>query len=221
MGIKNANGDILLFIGDDIISCPSLLEEHLMRHERNPESNVAVLGYATWSPEVRITPFMKWLEKGGPQFKYHTIDDKNNVPWTFFYTANISLKRQFLLNNGFFDESFPYAAYEDIELGFRLNKKGLRIIYNDKAVGYHYHFTSLSNSLRRMEKAGESLRIYNLKTGISKSGYKETPLLNKIISYLKFNIYKLIGCTFENYLILPAVYSYLMDWSRRKGYLKK
>ena len=101
-----------------------------------------MLGYVTWSPEIKVTPFMRWLERGGPQFKYWTINNPQNVSWRHLYTANISFKRQFLLEDGFFDEDFPNAAYEDTELGYRLHQRGLRIVYNKRAVAYHYHAIS-------------------------------------------------------------------------------
>ena len=114
LGIKNANGKIILFIGDDIIATPNLIVEHMKRHLTNPEVNIAILGYVTWSPELRITPFMRWLENGGPQFSYHELKDKEALGHGYFYTCNISLKRHFLLTHGLFDERCKYAAYEDL-----------------------------------------------------------------------------------------------------------
>ena len=59
LGIREAQGNLVLFIGDDIIVTPTLLAEHLAWHKKYPEENVAVLGYVTWSPEIKITPFMR------------------------------------------------------------------------------------------------------------------------------------------------------------------
>ena len=96
VGIKNAEGRIILFIGDDIIAAPNLLEEHIKWHNKYPDDNVAVLGYVTWSPEIEITPFMRWLENGGPQFHFWQIKDKIDVDTSkYFYTSNISVKRKF------------------------------------------------------------------------------------------------------------------------------
>jgi len=138
IGIKNSRGEIVLFINDDIIATPSLINEHLKFHDKNPDKKIAVLGYATWHPKLKITPFMYWLENGGPQFDYSGIDS-GKTDWRRFYTCNISLKKDFLLTYGLFDEDFPYASYEDIELGYRLADRGLAILYNRNAIGYHYH----------------------------------------------------------------------------------
>lgn len=164
VGIRNANGKIVLFIGDDIIITPSLLEEHLKWHKEHTEDNIAVLGYITWSPEIEITPFMDWLENGGPQFHFWQIKDKVEVDaWRYFYTSNISLKKTFLLKNGLFDEDFKYAAYEDIELGSRLQKRGMLIRYNKNAIGYHYHPFNLNKYCNRMLYLGSSAVILSNK----------------------------------------------------------
>jgi glycosyltransferase involved in cell wall biosynthesis len=167
VGIRNAKGRIILFMGDDSIATPTLLEEHADWHMRYPGPSVAVLGYVTWSPEIEVTPFMRWLENGGPQFAFHEIGEATEVdPVTYFYTCNISLKRAFLLDmDGFFDEEFPSAAWEDIELGHRLKGKGLVLKYNKKAVSYHHHATSVEDAYRRMMRVGETRRILRRKMG--------------------------------------------------------
>lgn len=138
IGIKNSRGEIVLFINDDIIVTPSLIQEHIKSHRKSPDPRIAVLGYVTWHPEIKVTPLMDWLENGGPQFDYDGIES-DKTDWKRFYTCNISLKKDFLINNGLFDEDFPHASFEDIELGYRLAKKRLVILYNKNAMGYHYH----------------------------------------------------------------------------------
>ena len=101
---------------------------------------------------------MKFLEKG-PQFAYFKIQDKTEIDYKFFYSSNLSLKTEVILNNGIFDERFPYAAWEDIELGYRLQKNSLKIYYNKNAIAYHYHPTSISHAKMRMQRVGKSLKI--------------------------------------------------------------
>lgn len=59
------------------------------------------------------------------------------------------------------------AAHEDIELGYRLRQKGLRIIYNDQALADHYHVVTLSNACRRAYERG--LNFHMLSENIPKS----------------------------------------------------
>jgi glycosyltransferase involved in cell wall biosynthesis len=217
-GIKNAQGKIVLFIGDDIIATQSLLEEHLNWHRNYTDKNVAVLGYVTWSPELQCTPFMGWLENGGPQFTFWKIKDWKKVDAReYFYTSNISLKRAFLLeNNGYFDEEFPYAAYEDIELGFRLKRKGMILKYNRSAIAYHYHYTSLKNACRRMIYLGESEKILGKKIGKEQKLFPKS-LFRKVLSKPKFLVCYLIATYFEKRAISANIFEYIMDYYQLVG----
>lgn len=159
VGITHAKGNILLFLGDDIIATADLIKRHSELHARYSGDHIAVLGHVTWSPEIRITNLMRWLESSGVQFGYGTIKDPENVPFNYFYTSNVSVKRRFLQNHGLFDEDFPYAAWEDIELAYRLKQKGLRILYAANAVAYHDHRVNRRTILERSRIAGEALAI--------------------------------------------------------------
>ena len=218
VGIKNAQGEIILFIGDDIIASPALLEEHFNAHQKNPEENVAALGYVTWSPEIEITPFMKWLENGGPQFHFWQIKDKIEVDThKYFYTSNISVKRKFLLeNNGFFNEEFVYAASEDIELGYRMKIKGMILKYNKNAIVYHYHYTSLKDTCQRMIKAGISNQILAKKIG-KKPKFFHKSLFRKILSKLKLTIYYFIANFYEKRAIRANIFGYVLYCYRLIG----
>jgi glycosyltransferase involved in cell wall biosynthesis len=162
-GIRLAKGEIVLIIGDDIIASPRLIEEHTAYHREYGEESTSVLGLVTWYEGTDVTPFMRWLDSGGPYFHYWQIEGKREVDYRYFYTCNISVKRDFLLENGLFDEDFPSAAWEDIELGYRLERKGHRILYNPAAVAFHHHQLSLDGVCRRAILIGESSRILHQK----------------------------------------------------------
>src|SRR2546428_8128565 len=58
LGIDHATGDLILFLGDDIIASPQLLAEHKQGHNRG--SDAAVLGYTVWASELHVTRFMRY-----------------------------------------------------------------------------------------------------------------------------------------------------------------
>ncbi len=165
-GIQRARAPLLLFLGDDIVPKDGLLEQHACWHQRFPDRAVAVLGHVTWSPELTITPYMRWLESSGQQFDYGAIEANEDVdPERFFYTANLSVKRAFVLQCAeLFDETFRHAAYEDIELGCRLALHGLVLKYNRQAGAFHHHATNVRSALRRARRCGESSVIFERKT---------------------------------------------------------
>jgi GT2 family glycosyltransferase len=157
LGMRQASAAIVLFIGDDIIAEPTLVEEHGRWHERHADPAVAVLGTVTWSPALAVTPYMRWLELSGNQFDYERIRGREDVdPARFLYTANLSLKRDFIASTGeWFDERFKHALLEDIDLGRRLAARGLRLKYNPSAVAYHDHAVTLAAYARRIERSSE------------------------------------------------------------------
>ena len=120
---------------------------------------VACLGYTGWPHDDHVTPFMDYINDYGLQFGYKLIEHGNVVPFNFFYTSNISLDRELLAAHPF-DTSFPAAAWEDIELAFRLDAKGLKIHYNASAVTRHYHPTTVDSFSRRQYTVGRSGAIF-------------------------------------------------------------
>jgi len=163
VGIRLATTDLILFTDDDIIPSTTLVAQHINWHMEFPELSAAVLGYMAWSPEVNPTPFMKWYGTDGALLDYSNLDGRTEIAEGHFYTGNISLKTVFLRQNGGFDEDFKAAAYEDIELGYRLRKAGMRLLYNYKALGYHEQFFSFADACRRSCKAAAALEVLKQK----------------------------------------------------------
>jgi GT2 family glycosyltransferase len=153
-GATVARGPWTLFLGDDILATPDLVEQHLASHAVDPGDELAVLGHVTWDPALRITPLMRWLEATGVQFAYPAMRDREPVPPGTLYSCNVSFATDFLRHHGGFDESFRRAAWEDSELQYRLERHGLRTRYNARAVAYHHHPTSLAAFARRCFVAG-------------------------------------------------------------------
>src|SRR6202023_4279595 len=104
-------------------------------------------------PRMRVTPFLRYITEHGLQFGYALIRDPEDLPFNFFYTSNLSLSRELLLAEPF-DLRFPYAAWEDIELAYRLKRRGLHLIYEPAATVAHDHPTDLARFAARQERAG-------------------------------------------------------------------
>lgn len=162
-GIREAAGEIILFTDDDIIPAPQLVAEHWRWHQRHPEPGVAVLGAMPWSPEVEATPFMKWAASEGPLFDLRGVANPSGLDWRYFFPCNISLKTRFLRENGLFDEDFRTYGWEDTELGYRLSKHGLRVLYNPRAVGYHYRRLTFAEACRRAQQVVAARSLFEQK----------------------------------------------------------
>jgi glycosyltransferase involved in cell wall biosynthesis len=159
-GVSMASGRIGIFIGDDTVPEPQFLAEHARVHrEKGEDPLVACLGYTGWPPGERVTAFMDYINDYGLQFGYRLIEHGSVVPFNFFYTSNISIDRE-LLQQYPFDTSFPAAAWEDIELAYRLDRLGLKIHYNARAVTRHYHPMTIDSFARRQRTVGKSGAIF-------------------------------------------------------------
>lgn len=220
LAIRNSKGRILLFLGDDIITAPSLIKEHLNSHNRYREENLAVLGKVVWSKEVQRTPFIRFLDKNDVQFCHPLDSNPVRESCKYFYSSNVSLKKNLLMGCGFFDEDFKYAACEDIELGYRLQKQGMLISYNEMAVGFHCHSFTLKEYCRRMSCVGKSIVIlsrkhpegFPIKTEerlAVKEILKKTfyPLIMNLVSFLDYNF----GINFHSW------YARLLEYYKSAG----
>ncbi|MCG8590426.1 MAG: glycosyltransferase [Proteobacteria bacterium] len=137
-GIARCRGDVVLFTGDDCVAAPGLLEAHLRAHTAADDDRVSILGHTTWLPSLEITPFMHYQENGGSQFAYWRISDPADTGWSYYYTTNVSTPTR-LLDVHRFEERFPAARFEDMELGYRLEGSGHRIEYHKDALVWHDH----------------------------------------------------------------------------------
>jgi glycosyltransferase involved in cell wall biosynthesis len=148
---------ITLLIGDDIFASPALVAEHLQLHLRRPAESVAGLGLTRWSEKGQsVTPFMQWLDSDGVQFDYGPLLRGKSPDWADFYTSNLSLKTE-VLKEFPFDETFPYAAMEDMELACRIEaRSGLELVFLPEALAHHLHPTTFTQACRRMVMVGES-----------------------------------------------------------------
>lgn len=161
-GAAAASGDVLLFLGDDTEPADhDLLRTHLDLHAARPEPGYGVLGRITWTPRQPVTPFMHWLENGGPQFHYCELSAGPVDAASYFYSSHASIKRSLFEQVGGFDVRFPTAAVEDTELGVRLADAGLELDYHPELLVLHDHPTTPAQSLHRSVAVGRSAALYN------------------------------------------------------------
>lgn len=151
LGAAAAAAPALVFTDDDCVPHPALLARHLA----TTAAGVATIGHIEWHPDLAVTPFMDFLCPGY-RFNYAQITDPRHATYRCFYTANVSVWQADFAAVGGFDETFPAAAYEDIELGFRLDRHGVRLVYDRDALIYHLHEMRLGPMLRSQVVNGES-----------------------------------------------------------------
>jgi glycosyltransferase involved in cell wall biosynthesis len=135
-GWAAARAPVVLFTDNDTIPVPRLVSEHLASHRSHPGEEVAVAGLVRWATGLKVTPFMRWIERG-LQFDFGSIQGEQ-ASWAHLYGANASIKRSFLERVGGYDEvRLPYL-YEDLDWGYRARRHGLRVVFNRHAVVDHW-----------------------------------------------------------------------------------
>lgn len=135
LGVKNASGELVLFLDDDVVPTPHLVSEHVIAHELHGD-RVVVLGPMLTPPDFVMQPWVRW-EQFMLTKQYDAMQaDKWQPTARQFYTGNASLLLQHIAGAPPFDVRFRRA--EDVELAYRLADQGLRFVFRPGAIGYHY-----------------------------------------------------------------------------------
>ncbi len=140
-GILAAAGETVLMLADDILPTPRLLEEHMRFHAEHPDPSVAIVGRLAQSESLPQTTFQKAWDRVINGF---LPVDVQEMDYTNFWVSNLSFKRDFMIRHGMFLD-LPAGSHEDLELGYRLQRRGLRLIFNPRAVGYHHHAETIQS----------------------------------------------------------------------------
>lgn len=134
-GVARAQGEIILFLDDDVVPAPTCIAQHLQTHAAHADE-IVVLGPMRSPPDFSMTTWVCY-EQAMLYKQYHAMQAGLWQPTARqFYTGNTSLARRHLLESGGFDETFHRA--EDVELAYRLAARRLRFVFNADAIGYHY-----------------------------------------------------------------------------------
>lgn len=146
-GIREATGEHILMVDNDIWATPSLIQAHYDAQKRI--SGGVVVGRMPISEEVPHDIwndyYRQWLDGLGRLME----ESKNDLPYRFFFTGNLSIPMSLLQRVGLFDEGFKGYSGEDTELGYRLKQAGVRMVYEPKAVGFHYNCETLDTILNK------------------------------------------------------------------------
>ena len=136
-GIEAAQGDVIVFVDDDIEPLPGFLTAHMAHHENDSET--VVIGPMSGDPAQRSQePCWIYWEHAMLKKQYHalTSGEWESAGPNHFYSGNSSLLRAHLLEVGGFDETF--RRQEDVELAYRLQReRHVRFLFDPKTDALH------------------------------------------------------------------------------------
>ena len=161
-GVQQAQGEMILFIDDDVVPTPQLIDEHLNAHKNNGD-HVIVIGPMITPPDFPLTPWVRWGQEKLDEQYQAMLNEEWQATARQFYTGNTSLRRQIFLESGGFDPTFRRA--EDVELAYRLHEKGCRFLFCPEAIGYHYEARSFQSWLAIPYAYGRNDVIFTFQKG--------------------------------------------------------
>jgi glycosyltransferase involved in cell wall biosynthesis len=157
-GAAEATGDILLFLDDDMMAAPDLLEQHASSHERGAD---AVLGHIPLDP-ASPPGFLSqgvgsWADEragrlsGGAQL---TLFD--------LLTGQLSVRRSLFEALSGFDQDFTSGGQfgdEDLDFGVRLLESA-RVEFNPDAISYQRYVVTPKQLIRQWSDAGRADALF-------------------------------------------------------------
>lgn len=157
-GVSQAKSDLILLTDADMIADPDLLQEHVKLHENNNKISIegVTLNLKKEIPVAKLAPGNPDVE---PYIKQR-LRHGQKLKWAYFLSGNLSLRKSNFEQAGGFDENFSVYGWEDIELGLRLAKMGIKLIYAPNAINYHYHFVTGEDMQKRKYNMGKSAAYF-------------------------------------------------------------
>ena len=155
-GIEAARGAVVLFTDADIVASRELLALHLTHHRQ--ARDVAVVGM-----ELQVGSFEEYEVLRDHQELRRPLHpmSRKRLSWLYFLTGNASVRKADLDRVGRFDVNFTGYGHEDLELGYRLEAAGIRILYEPRAIDFHWHPVPYDEQKEKMRLAGRStVRFY-------------------------------------------------------------
>ncbi len=125
LGVKNSNGEVLIFLDSDIVVEPDTISKIIDRFEENPDL-AAIFGSYDSEPECKdfLSQYKNLL--------HHFVHQNSSSDARTFWAGCGAIRRSAFEDAGGFDaEKYNRPSVEDIDLGYRLRAKGYKI-YLDK-----------------------------------------------------------------------------------------
>lgn len=149
-GFRASQGDIVLFMDDDILPTPTLLREHVAAHQERPGS--VIFGrcpYAENQPRSKLLRYLIESMDVRPavhqENKFTTAD--------LVASGQLSVRRSmFPAANGVYRDDLITPAAEEVELTYQLVKRGIPILFAPGMLAVHHHPVELEGICRMYYK---------------------------------------------------------------------
>ncbi len=131
-GAREAAGEVLLFLDDDMIASRDLIAAHLEEHSRPGER--VVFGALGLADAPRRSFLKEGVETWGREMDARLSEPGRRFRFDDCHFGNASISRTLFLRAGGFDEGFLRFGNEDYDLGWRLIQSGAEMLYSPRAL---------------------------------------------------------------------------------------
>jgi hypothetical protein len=150
-GFRAGTGRLVVFIDDDILVPPSLIQSHVEAHAARPGS--VVFGRCPYQEAEKPGPLKRYVQslRGDPG--QHCAEEF--VPVNMVASGQISVERDaFEADAAVYREDLANPAAEEFELAWRLRCRGVPILLAPKVVAVHDQPVTLDAICRQQYKYG-------------------------------------------------------------------
>ncbi len=129
---------LVLWLNDDVIPAPDLVEQHLAAHASGEPA--MVLGSAPWVVHEPDRLFDRLIRETSMVFFYDQMDDDPGRDWGYRHAWTLNLSVPAAIARLGFCDALPGAAYEDLEWAWRAcNQHDAPVRYRPGARVQHDH----------------------------------------------------------------------------------
>lgn len=168
VGITQSDGEIVIFVDTGMLLSKHFIYQHYLSHSQ--QQACAVIGYVyAFSVLVDDALFFslldlkdidksisslkreeKYSDSRSNSYKNFGYEIENTpAPYFYFWTCNVSVRRDVLLRVGGFDENYKSWGMEDVDLGYRLFKNNIRFTLNLQAKAIHHPHDSINDTANK------------------------------------------------------------------------
>lgn len=210
-GARKANGNILLFLDDDIeIECDVVNKHRLLHEGRN---DAVIIGTVYPNRNRFKGPFAQYLYRAYHSFISSIADKRIDRSNFYFTSAHFSLSRTVFESVGGFDETLSDA--EDLAFAISILDRDVSIELNIDLVAYHNDNETFRKYIsRNREYQAACMKIQNLPNkpiNKGRDGNSDGKLLGLISALADSTLFSIVP-----HRIRDKVYGSLIPWFLKK-----
>ena len=153
-GARAARGDVLLFLDDDMMCAPDIVEEHAKSYLTGADAVLGDMPLDPGSPSSLLGKGVgEWAESRSKR-----LTEGGELGLFDLLTGHLSIRRSVFEAIGGFDEAFTRDGCfgnEDLDIGLRLIEH-YRVVFNPRAVSHQRYVVGYRQNMRQWFQAGQA-----------------------------------------------------------------